>query len=232
MISLPSIRNVRFGRQLAGSRFRFTRQLYHGGIDPEEEKDAPHGGTFPPLTHFGTRRAAWERIRNHAARGHRNYRGRDLYVFECRMPRNVAPIEIDDYDTPRPQGLARALKEAGLLSTDDWENFTAAANALDAELVETDAERSQGPDAVMRSYNMDLRRMLAAVLQARGIQAFCYRNEVEHRGAMSWLLVDCSSVEIVGRTLVRRAREHHEPLPPYSVGQWRAFRRRDAGPMS
>lgn len=148
--------------------------LYHGG------QIADHA-IFWPLSHFGSKQAALDRInRNFEDTLPNEIVSRTLYRCQVDLGPNI--IDLPDWHAAVPSGVILAFWKAGLLPISQ------------SELIKL----MEPINRIQRSKPLEARRMVLDAIQHLRISAVRYPNQHEgERGGYSYCLVDSTGVRVL-----------------------------------
>lgn len=149
-------------------------ELYHGGRLPDHR-------TFWPFSHFGTKEAALDRIRD-------NYQDQApldtgvFFLYKCSVDIGSNVKDLADWHVAVPSGIILALSKAGILQStrEERDQIMQCINAI---------QRDRPEDALFMVLNH---------IDSLGISALRYPNEHEgHVGDYSYCIVNPSSVMVI-----------------------------------
>lgn len=150
---------------------------FHGSPNPEIE-------AFAPLSHFGSRAAALARG------GTRAKGGTAVTLYEVALDL-AKPARITDL----PSGSSRPAVHGFLRLLDQlhYDTHPAILSGLERRRIfAAAAPFGQNQAAGLAA--------LADILEARGIDGFCYLNQFEDPGSRSWIILRSSQARIISKT--------------------------------
>lgn len=142
---------------------------YHGSFDDIQK--------FHPFTHFGTKNAAQDRIKNKRIDDNIP-ENKSAFIYECQLSveSNQALKIKDDWGSHRAQSLARVLK-------DEYPDISAYKELW----LEISYENSQKGKEAANTYGYP---KLKSLLMRQGYKFIYYKNDVEDYGELSICIID------------------------------------------
>ncbi|HEY9040062.1 MAG TPA: hypothetical protein VIN05_14100 [Roseovarius sp.] len=149
-------------------------ELYHGGRLPDHQ-------TFWPLSHFGTKKAALDRIKVNYE-DHVPWVPEKNFLYKCSVDIGSKVVDLADWHAAVPSGIILALSKAGIL-----------------EVGQRDLSQILQPiNDIQQDRPEEALRMVLGSIEHLGISTLRYPNQHEGRvGEFSYCVVNPSTVRVI-----------------------------------